>query len=188
MSGWNSRERNRATSSIALRIADHLFEGHAVPALGRDFLQEHLDIAMAEEPNQFGQLSWRPSMRSGEKRREEEVELGLFEGGDYCAGLSNQMNESGVLEVVFCPLKHREIESIIRCLVDEDSVPQPVLHHPVELLHRHAALLAIVHESLGRFRVNAADLHNGPDRTVDPEPIPLRSKGLFPFRQSIEIQ
>src|SRR5262245_11037579 len=161
-------EKPAQTLHDRLRLAEKIFKLHTVLSLTRDALKKLDDILVAQSPDYFGEFSSRIGMFV---TKENLVEFGLLKGTDHPCRMPEQMYVESILEINFGPLQHRLIQRIRRCFINQDAFAEPCLHLSITLFRRQPAFFHRAHEVLRLFGIAAFNVHDGAQRSFQPESI-----------------
>ena len=136
---------------------------------GRHVLQKVEDVLVADDPDQLRQLPGRVRVLLLEERWVENVQFSPFERRNHTVRVADQVNVPVVLEVLLRPLQDVRTQRVVRGLVHENPVAEPLLHQAVEFPCREVLFFEFRHQGPGFVDGALLDLHQGADRAVQPE-------------------
>jgi hypothetical protein len=86
------------------------------------------------------------------------------------------MNVPGILKIHFRTPQNVHVERVRWRFVDQRSIADRSLQEVVEIVHRHVAVLATLHDRLSLVSPTVQSLHERPYRALKPEVIAMRGE------------
>ena len=113
---------------------------------------------MRDRPDELRQIARAERMS---RAKEDLLELGLLERSDDASGMAEEMDVERLSEVLFRAGEDRRIESIGRCLVDQNPIAERRLDLPVKSSDAPILRARLLDTEASRIGGAAVKLHQG---------------------------
>src|SRR5215510_10586888 len=149
-----------------LRLFDQLLEVHLILALSRHRGEKLENVFLTYQPDQLSQLALAEVVLMPEK---DLLQARFFEGTDHRIGMSEQVQVTSAAKIALCAAQNLDVEGVGRRLIHQSSVCQPSLQQTIKLLCGELLVCALLHELFGCLSAALLKLHQGSQRTLEPE-------------------